>query len=493
MVRGGFIGGLVLCACTTGAGASDTLFGPSSGGSGDAGLDGGTQGTAGFGGSSSGSGPGSGEGSVSATSTSGPADSGETSSDGSGAGSDTGEADSCGDGLVQPPETCDDANDVDADGCNTDCRQSGRVLWRTTIAGGSGIDQGFDVDVAPDGELYCVGYLTTNAEGLTDQWLHKRSAQGGMLWTRGNEGENVGSDQLRGIVIDAQERVYVAGYEAVTGQGADFFVRASDDSGTPLWTVSYNGMANSSDVANGLIMDPDGFLIAVGYENRGEDGHDVLVRKLSVDGEVMWTRTHGGATQGHDIGWDAAATDDGYYYVVGYETRGEEKTNTWVGKYDNDGNLLWDRSHNGGGQLDDLLIGAEVAPDGGVLVCGYEHREDIPWRSFVRHYDPDGTTVWTERYPGESGEGAHCFGIERDPMGDYVMVGGEIAGGVRDVVVRKITAEGEVKWTTRVAGGSVGPDYARNLSIGPDGTIYVVGALNEGTDDRDIFVAAFAP
>lgn len=60
---------------------------------------------------------------------------GEADATGAGAG-DTGEVPSvCGDGILAPEESCDDANADPYDGCNAECRVPGEVLWEVTVEG----------------------------------------------------------------------------------------------------------------------------------------------------------------------------------------------------------------------------------------------------------------------------------------------------------------------------------------------------------------------
>ncbi len=84
----------------------------------------------------------------------------------------------CGDGLVQGGEACDDGNAKDGDGCNSDCRVSGAIVWEHPL----GYDgRAYGVDVGADGTLYVAGsisgaYTTAWAAGLS-------GADGAVEWT----------------------------------------------------------------------------------------------------------------------------------------------------------------------------------------------------------------------------------------------------------------------------------------------------------------------
>jgi uncharacterized delta-60 repeat protein len=408
------------------------------------------------------------------------------------AGADTGIPAGCGDGTRDADEQCDDGNLEEGDGCNPDCRLSGQVQWQHFGAAGFGLDDDAnDVAVAADGSVYMVGY-TSNVGDLDDQWLRKLSDVGGMLWTEVVDGPSMGNDQLRGIVLDAEGSIYVGGYINVMGEGANLFVRKYDEYGDPQWTDTSDGGATGSDVVNHLAFDPAGNLMATGYVQTAAEGRDAWIRKYSPAGAVLWTRTWSGQPGEDDQAWDIAPAADGHYYVVGETANGAEAGNTWVAKFDIDGNVLWTRSHNGEAGLGDRFRGVAAADDG-VVVCGYEDHDAYPWQIFIRKYDAAGSIEWTIVDAGGSSEGAHCFGVERAPNGDFVWVGGELFNGVRHAVVGRLAPDGTPRWRSVLPAMSDGPDFGRDLDFAADGSIIVAGRVDAGVDGNDAWVASLTP
>jgi hypothetical protein len=270
-------------------------------------------------------------------------------------------------------------------------------------------------------------------------------------------------------------------------------LRKVDTFGADLWISSFDAPSAMSTVVQRVTVDASGSVIVVGYADSMASGLEVMLRKYTPDGMAVWTRSYGGAAGGNDIAMGVAATDAGSLYVVGYETVAAEGTNMWLGKYDTDGNLLWARSYNGVASLDDYLDGVVTDEDDSAYVCGYESSVNYPWHSFVRKYDRDGNIVWTDEFLGETSEGAHCFGIARAPNTDLVITGGVMNAMIRDVLVRRYTADGDVRWSEHIPGGAMGPDYGRSVMVDGAGTIYVAGSVDTGVDVRDIWVARLSP
>ncbi|MEZ4379783.1 MAG: hypothetical protein R3A79_00425 [Nannocystaceae bacterium] len=403
----------------------------------------------------------------------------------------TGVAMGCGDGIVDLGEVCDDGNVVDGDGCNADCQPSGELLWSEVI--GSGLvkdDEAFGCDVDGFGNFYVTGYVSTEAQSR-DIWYRKYDDGGAELWTMTVDGPASSSDQGRGIVAEDSELFYVGGLAPVDLQGQDTWLRRHSADGSALWTKTYNGPADGGDIIRGLAAAPNNGVIAVGHHTTLDQMQDMWIRLYGEGGNVVWTRTYTGQSGLHDQAERAAVAADGSIYVVGTENVTGEGYNMWLSKLDPDGNILWTRIRNGPGNKGDYLRGVAVDEDGDAVVCGYETLLDIPWQSWIRRYDPSGDIVWTETYDGATHEGAHCFDIARDLQGDFVITGGELVDGVREVLVRKLSNAGEPRWTTTVEAPMGGADYGRGLAIAPDNSIYVVGS--QMTEDaRDIWVGRFS-
>ena len=87
----------------------------------------------------------------------GPTGSGESESTSEGSGP---VEDDCGNGLLEAGEVCDDGNEVDADGCNRDCRQSGQMVFELVFdTSALGPEQINDIDHASDGTYVLGGHV----------------------------------------------------------------------------------------------------------------------------------------------------------------------------------------------------------------------------------------------------------------------------------------------------------------------------------------------
>ena len=88
----------------------------------------------------------------------------------------------CGDAVVDPEHgACDDANDREGDGCNSDCRPSGERVWCLDAFGPPGDATPTALAVGPSGNIAVIG--TASEAGISRAWLDVVDASGSPRWS----------------------------------------------------------------------------------------------------------------------------------------------------------------------------------------------------------------------------------------------------------------------------------------------------------------------
>ncbi len=241
------------------------------------------------------------------------------------------------------------------------------------------------------------------------------------------------------------------------------------------------------DRAYGLASDDTGLYVGgttdwafSGYGNEG--ANDAFVRKYDPGGNEVWTRQFG--TSEIDEVTGVSATGSAVYVAGFTDGAFEGQVNagfrdSFVRKYDPDGNALWTRQF--GSPATDFAKG--VAADAtGVYVAGSTY-DALPGQTYLgltdayaRKYDPDGNELWTRQFgtstPDEAwaisanGTGVYVAGITWGDLPGYTNAGSD------DAFVRRYTADGTEVWTRQF--GTAGQDWA--LAVGADASgVYVTG------------------
>ncbi len=322
--------------------------------------------------------------------------------------------------------------------------------WAKTW-GGSSAESAKNIAIDPWGNLYVVGEFAgtvnfdpasanpsatiTSHNGTVDAFLSKFDANGNLQWVRtwgsgpvGGTGGN-GRDAANGVAVDGAGNVYVSGlYQGTVEFGS--------------------GITSTSNAPMG--------------------SNNIFVAKFNSNGTTQWVRTWGGTSGGESYSvavdkvrgnvyvegdWSTAASNHmvDFNPIIPNNPKGAHDWHTnhgafdsFLGKYDLDGNFQWAKTWGGHGYDD----GPGVAVDGlgNVYVGGMFGSTDI-------NFDPSGAT--------NTGGVGHEHGTTTNDMTNV------------NVFLSKFNSNGAFQWVrtwggleTEDAGEVVMVDKADNVYIG---------------------------
>ncbi len=213
---------------------------------------------------------------------------------------------------------------------------SGFYQWAGSF-GGTGWDCGYSVQQTQDGGYIIAG---TYNEGTTNPqvYLIKTNSSGDTLWTRTFGGS---STEGGSSVQQTQDGGYiVAGKTSSFGDSTQVYLIKTNFIGDTLWTRTYGGVF--FDEGKSVQQTTDGGYIIAGVTNSyGNGNEDVYLIKTNSIGDILWTRTFGGASR--DRGSSVQQTTDGGYIIAGFtESFGLDRA-VYLIKTDENGNVGTER------------------------------------------------------------------------------------------------------------------------------------------------------
>jgi cysteine-rich repeat protein len=340
----------------------------------------------------------------------------------------------CGDGQLDGPEVCDDGDGVNGNGCNNDCNESGQVVWTMTY----------------------------------DSPAHDtESASGAAVWPCADEnctGEQlvvVGSERRNDL--DERNNLWLAKYDI------------SD--GAEVWMTTYDSPTHHDDFGSGVELDELGTIYVGGQssDGLGFEHINILYGRFSAEGALELVETYDTPGDHPDSAYAIALDAEANVFLSGYHG-GED---AWVGKFDNDGNELWMDVHNGVGNDDDYAYSLVHDGDGGVVVAGRERglTSDDTW---IRRYDPDGNELWTTIHAAPANSVYWGRDVARAGDGTFVVVGRVDA----DLWLAKFTPDGDEVWATTFSNPGTGNVLGYGVAVDSEGNIVVAGALDRFDIDQ---------
>jgi len=238
---------------------------------------------------------------------------------------------------------------------------AGTELWVRRYNGtGSGYDRATDIQVDGAGNVYVTGYSDSPSDGY-DYATIKYNSVGSVDWIDRYDGPGSDDDKANGLAVDGSGNVYVTGSSTGLINGTNYFTIKYNSTGGIVWTRTYNGTANTADVAVDIVIDDTDTLFVSGYSTGSGSSTDYVTIKYSPTGSTEWTQRYDGPYGGSDRAKAMALDPDGNVYITGY-CEGSFDNYDWATlKYNRGGALIWEETYNGPG--DYLDQGYDIAVD----------------------------------------------------------------------------------------------------------------------------------
>ncbi|MDJ0533964.1 MAG: SBBP repeat-containing protein [Xenococcaceae cyanobacterium MO_207.B15] len=210
--------------------------------------------------------------------------------------------------------------------------------------------------------------------------------------------------------------------------------------------------------------------------------YDPIVTKYDSDGNQIWNIQFGSA----NFDWitDIVTDNQGNFYVAGYTegnlgaTKNAEVADVWVAKYDSDGNQIWIQQF--GTEVINRTFGIDVDDDGNVYLSGYtieETRTSQTDDSWVTKYDSNGNRQWFTEFGTRQYDEAYDIAVDNE--GNVYSTGwtlGDLGGdnsGIYDIWVAKHDNDGELQFIQQF--GSEDYEFPWGIDTDSEGNVYITG------------------
>jgi hypothetical protein len=335
--------------------------------------------------------------------------------------------------------------------------------------------------VAPDGRTVVCGQSWSDHGGATtDDWaVACYRPNGDSAWAVRFGPLSFGYDSPRDIAIDGAGNAVVTGratFKDTTVAWTEFATLFIDTAGVVRWVARSDSTQDALCVA--LDSAGNSYVGGIG----GRTGRLYPIIKYGPDGAERWH------VQMEDaIPFKAAYGPDGSVYFTGakhpYTT-----PDYWVAKLDTSGQLLWERTYNGGGE--DHVMGMALDDSCNVYITGYSSGFDICTAS----WDSAGNQRWVARYGGTGSDIGYALCLDQD----FVYVVGFVDNLNPEhpsdaCLFRYAAKDGTLCWAQTYDGPAGLDDQYYDVCIGPNGRIYAVG-MSTGLDGHpDALVGCYLP
>ncbi|MQY82440.1 hypothetical protein GH157_01960, partial [archaeon] len=261
----------------------------------------------------------------------------------------------------------------------------------------------------------------------------------------------------------------------------DIYVIKTDELGNEIWNNTYGNLRESEQAYDHVLAENDG-LVIIGIKDRDNaTKKNILVVKISKDGDLLWNQTYG--SERIEEGRSIIISSEGGFILTGSQSgTGPTETDIIVMKIDDNGNLLWNSTIEQIGHE----IGASIieSSNGGYIITGSISRPELESDLYLVKINNTGSVLWNRTF-GDSGynityrlypQDQGKF-VGEDDEGNIIVMGQTQSFGASDldILVLKLDSEGYLIWKKLLGGED--QDGIGNGVIIKDGFI-VVGSTN---------------
>jgi hypothetical protein len=244
----------------------------------------------------------------------------------------------------------------------------GNSLWSRTY-GEAMDDYAYGIAVDGMGRGILAGAVQSVSNGH-DVSLRAISPAGALVWS--SEVHEGVSDRALDVMVAGND-IFVAGFMQYPNQNENFWAARFDLAGGVVWEYAHNGPLNAVDRAGGISRGQDGTLAVTGIVT-AVTNQDIITHKLDANGQLLWARTYNNPMlNSSDRAQEVAVDSEGNIVSVGLQLDPGIMVNnfdSWMRKYDAEGNEVWTNLDNGGADGEDAWYAIEMADNDEFFVAG---------------------------------------------------------------------------------------------------------------------------
>jgi hypothetical protein len=158
----------------------------------------------------------------------------------------------------------------------------------------------------------------------------------------------------------------------------------------------------------------------------------------------VWTTIWDSQMGGVDAGYDVAVAPDGSIGVAGSTPIIATNEEVWLGRFDADGMLLWQKDFGGPMILNDHGLGLATDSESSFIVVGFKGIGNTDSDIWLRKWDVGGNVVWTQSFVGE--------GLDRDQALAVAVDGNDDIAATGEI--RQMTNNNGDIWVAKLAGSA---------------------------------------
>ena len=230
---------------------------------------------------------------------------------------------------------------------------------------------------------------------------------------------------------------YVAGsFNYLPKSENDILLMKYDMNGNLIWSKKYDEYPYDAAWAMDI---HDGYIYIAGFGSDWRSAitySSIMVLKYDMNGNLIWSKKYDEGT--YNFAYSIVADEESIY--VG----GQIDYSSLLLKYDTDGNLIWEKIFSNKGEMYSEMTSLDIY-NGWIYGVGETENENGDDDILVIKYDNDGNIIWNRTWEKTGTQEAYGLDVEE---GIYICGFGDVESNDGTGIILKYGEDGEFEWYT---------------------------------------------
>ncbi len=366
-----------------------------------------------------------------------------------------------------------------SDLCAIKYNGNGDTLWTRFYHGlDTGENKAYAVIVDKLRNILVTGYITTSTG--TDIITLKYDPDGNLLWHQIYNGTGNGDDKAYAITLDSYNNIYITGYATDSINEIGYITIRYDTNGFQRWAKFYTDAGHSA--ATSITMVRDQYVAVTGSSvNISSNGDIVTILYDAFTGDQLWAKALNKTDNIEAKGNAITSDNDGNVYVTGYTTTALTGKDISIIKYDNSGNITWDKEIDNL-NFDDVGNSIGLSANNDILVTGTTATGMTAASDnyITLSYSTNGDLEWSKNYngPGGNKDVSNKMAVSTTENAIYVTgssMSDSYTGSTDMFTVKYDISTGDVIDSSRISTSSANEDVGYDIVVDAQQNVFVTG------------------
>lgn len=250
------------------------------------------------------------------------------------------------------------------------------------------------------------------------------------------------NEDLIDMALDKNGNIYLTGN---SGAPSDIITLKYDNQGNLLWSRTYNGQSNGEDKTAKIFADNSGFVYVGGRTfNQMEFSSNYLILKYNSAGDLVWIREFSNQDSTVDAPTDMEIDNESNIYITGSGYKCFLcKSEYLTVKYNRTGDLLWKRFFQNSGGYSEFAYSIDLSSTNRISVTGRSSDDNGNFLAATLIYNSSGDSLSKSILTNSVGNR-----VESD-FSDNLYVGGfRRENNQDDICLSKYDSTGKLIWAS---------------------------------------------